>query len=167
MDVRDYIRHELGQGHQILQGILADCSDEVLNHTSAGSTLGSAASIFAHIVYDEDLIVSSVAGKPMLWESDGWNEKTGVTIPGARQSADWTVNVRITPQFRDYANAVWAKSDEYVAALDPSALENKMQGPFGETTAARMLSITAYHLAQHSGEIAAIKGMRGLQGLPF
>jgi hypothetical protein len=68
---------------------------------------------------------------------------------------------------REYAQAVFANTDANVAALDPASLGNKMQGPFGETTAARMLSLGVYHLAEHSGEIAALKGIQGQKGLPF
>jgi hypothetical protein len=167
MNTQDYIRHEFGQGHQILQGILKDTPDDVLNHIPAGGNLGSAASILSHLIYDEDMILSGVAGKPMLWESAGWKDKTGVAIPGPMQAAEWTSKVRITPQFREYAEAVFANTDAVVAGLADDHMEKEMQGPFGPTTAAKMLALGVYHLAGHSGEIAALKGVQGVKGLPF
>ena len=43
-----------------------------------------------------------------------------------------------------------------------------MQGPVGESTVGCMIvNILATHFPQHIGEIAALKGVHGLKGLPF
>jgi hypothetical protein len=166
VDVRDYIRAQFRQAHQVLEGILADCTDDALDFRPGGS-LGSAAGILPHIVHAEDILVNGATGRPIVWERDRWENRAGVEMGGLRQDPAWTDRVRITPAFREYMQAVFANTDDAVAALPPDSLETPFQGTFGESTPARSLSIAVYHLAQHSGEIAAIKGMQGLQGLPF
>ena len=73
------------------------------------------------------------------------------------------------PSFREYAKAVYAATDAYVAGLPDAALARKIDTGFiGEQTVAFILSnIVAWHVAEHGGEIAALKGVQGLKGLPF
>jgi len=70
--------------------------------------------------------------------------------------------------FQEYADAVFAATDAYVADLPDSELERKIQGAIGEYTVGWGIAILlCQHAAQHSGEIAALKGIQGLKGLPF
>ena len=56
----------------------------------------------------------------------------------------------------------------YLANLPDSELERKVQGVLGEYTLGWGIAILlCQHAAQHSGEIAALKGVQGLKGLPF
>ncbi len=73
------------------------------------------------------------------------------------------------PAFREYARAVYAATDAYVGGLSEAALERKVDTGFiGEQTVAFVLTnIAAWHVAEHGGEIAALKGVQGLKGLPF
>ena len=55
-----------------------------------------------------------------------------------------------------------------VASLPDSELERKIQGQIGEYTLGWGITILlCQHEAEHSGEIAALKGVQGLKGLPF
>ena len=71
--------------------------------------------------------------------------------------------------FREYAKAVYAATDAYVASLAEAELDRKLDTGFiGEQTVAFVLSnVLAWHAAEHNGEIAALKGAFGLKGLPF
>jgi hypothetical protein len=73
------------------------------------------------------------------------------------------------PSFREYAKAVYAATDAYVASLGPADLERKVDTGFvGEQTVGYVLgNICVGHVAEHNGEIAALKGVQGLKGLPF
>jgi hypothetical protein len=150
--------------------MLADCGDR-LNKTLPGSTLGSIASIYAHAVFAEDGIVNGMfQGKPLIYQSDGWEAKTGVKHPGGpMQSSDWASGVQMDlPKFQEYAKAVYANTDAYLANLADSELDRKVQGPIGETTIGWFLAtILATHFPGHAGEIAALKGVQGMKGLPF
>ena len=56
-----------------------------------------------------------------------------------------------------------------MAGLTPADLERKVDTGFiGEQTIAFVLgNIGVWHVAEHNGEIAALKGAQGLKGLPF
>jgi hypothetical protein len=73
------------------------------------------------------------------------------------------------PVFREYAKAVYGATDAYIARLSDSGLARKVQTGFiGEQSAAFVISnILGWHIAEHTGEIAALKGVQGLKGLPF
>jgi hypothetical protein len=73
------------------------------------------------------------------------------------------------PRFQEYAEAVFAATDAYLADLPDAGLDRKIQGATGgEYTLGWGIAILlGQHGAQHSGEIAALKGVQGLKGLPF
>ncbi len=85
------------------------------------------------------------------------------------QSEDWAAGVHMSlDSFQAYAKAVFAQTDAYLAGLSDADLVRKGQGPGGETTLGWfVVNILATHVPQHLGEIAALKGVQGLKGLPF
>ena len=70
------------------------------------------------------------------------------------------------PSFREYAKAVYAATDAYVSSLGPADLERKVDTGFvGEQTIAFVLgNIVVWHVAEHNGEIGALKGAQGSRG---
>ncbi len=158
--------------HGTLRHMMSDCDSEVLNKNLPNATIGSIASIYAHLVLAEDVFVHSrfQDGKP-LYQSGGWEERTGVRFPGIPPAItpEWASDVKMNlPEFQEYAEAVFAATDAYVANLPDSELERKIPGATGEYTLGWGISILlCQHAAQHSGEIAALKGVQGLKGLPF
>ena len=56
---------------------------------------------------------------------------------------------------------------DYVSTLKESDLERQVSTPFGTQTVAWLLQLMTVHLAGHAGDIAAVKGVQGLKGLPF
>jgi hypothetical protein len=157
------------QAHDILEGIMADVDDDLAHRRIENATIGSIASIFAHTVYDEDLILNGVIqGRPPLYAAGGWAQKCGVEMrDDPLQTPAWAAKVKLTPAFRDYARAVYAATDAYIAGVSDEDLSRIVQTPFGQQPATAALSLGVYHFAQHSGEIAAIKGVTGRKGLPF
>ena len=155
-----------------LRHMLSDCDPELLNKTLPDATIGSIASIYAHAVFAEDVFVHSrfQDGEP-LCQSGGWQEKTGVPFPGNPPAItpEWASALQMDlPKFQEYAEAVFAATDSYLANLPDSELDRKVQGGTGEYTLGWGIAILlCQHPAQHSGEIAALKGVQGLKGLPF
>ena len=111
-------------------------------------------------------------GKAPIYKAQDWASRTGVQMPDPGGfNPDWARAVRMKlPAFREYAKAVYAASDAYVAGLSDADLDRKVQTGFvGEQTIGFVITnILGWHAAQHTGEIAALKGrMQGLKGLPF
>lgn len=172
MSAQSAVQQQLAFWHGALDGMLADCSPEVLNKTLPDATVSSIASIYAHLVFAEDVIVHALLqGKPVVYETDGWAAKTGVAFPGIPPSisAEWARSLHMNlPAFQGYAKTVQASVDGYLAGLPDSDLSRKISGPFGEQTVEWVVvTLLGTHAPQHIGEIAALKGVQGLKGLPF
>jgi hypothetical protein len=173
MNAQEAVKQQLGFWHGILGNVMADCGDQELNANLPNAHIGSIASIYAHAVFSEDGIVNGLLqGKPALYESGGWEAKTGVKWPGIPplQTPEWSAAVKMQDRaaFDEYARAVYANTEAYVGSLSDADLDRKTQGPIGETTVGFMvINILGTHLTGHAGEIAALKGVQGLKGLPF
>lgn len=172
MKLQSAAQQQLTGSHGTLRHMLSDCDAEFLNRTLPGATIGSIASIYAHVVFAEDVFVHTrfQDGQP-LYQSAGWQERTGVPFPGIPPAItpEWARALKMDlPKFQEYAEAVFAATDSYLANLPDSEMERKIQGAAGEYALGWGIAILlVQHAAQHSGEIAALKGVQGLKGLPF
>ncbi len=73
------------------------------------------------------------------------------------------------PALRQYANAVAASTEEYLASMKPEDLDRQIDVPmFGQRDVGWLLNnVVLTHLASHCGEIACLKGLQGARGYPF
>jgi DinB family protein len=166
------LRQQVAGAHDILEQTIADCSQDALDKNLPGATITSIGSIYAHLVFSEDGILHGMLqGKPPIYRGQNWASRTGVQMPEPGGfSPEWARTVRMKlPAFREYAKAVFAATDAYIGGLSDADLDRKVQTGFvGEQTVAFVIgNILAWHAAQHTGEIAALKGVQGLKGLPF
>jgi uncharacterized damage-inducible protein DinB len=170
MNATEMLRGAFGQAHGILDGQLADCSPAVMSKQYAGGTIHPIGSIYAHVMYSEDNIINGLLqGKPPIWQAAGWSAKTGTTLPqAANQTDEWAgLNIDLA-KFKDYATAIKQNTDAYVAGLSETDLERRITF-FGQemSVGAALANVLLWHVSNHSGEIAALKGVQGLKGLPF
>jgi hypothetical protein len=166
------LRQQLSGYHHILEQTIGDCGQEALDRNVPGATITSIGSVYAHVVFSEDLIVHGMLqGKPPVYRNQDWAARTSVAMPAPGElNPEWARAVRMNlPAFREYAQAVYAATDAYIAGLSDADLERKVQTGFiGEQTIAFVVSnVLGWHAAEHTGEIAALKGVQGLKGLPF
>jgi hypothetical protein len=170
MNTQQAIGLQLGFWHGTLNGIMADCGD-ALNKPVPGATINSIAAVYAHIVCSEDMIVNGMLkGEAPMFKSDQWQGNIGVSFPGDQPfMGDWGKSYTMDyAKFKDYTDAVFANTDKYLAGVSESELQAKTQTPIGEQTKEWIVSVLlGTHLPQHTGEIAALKGVHGLKGLPF
>ncbi len=171
MNPQSTLRVPLVFSHDILEQTIADCGQEILDKNLPGATITSVGSVYAHIVFGEDMIVQGLLqGKPLAYQAQGWAGKLSLPMPNsAEMTAEWARTVKLDlPSFREYAKAVYAATDAYLAGVSDAELERKLDTGFaGEQTVAWLLGIVHNHVATHTGEIAALKGVQGLKGLPF
>jgi hypothetical protein len=172
MRAQALLQQQLAGYHDILEQTIADCQQDTLDKNLPGATITSVGSVYAHVVFSEDEILHGMLqGKPALYRAESWASRTGVEPPSTPDfKAEWARTVKLNlPAFREYAKAVYGATDAYIAALSDADLERKVQTGFiGEQTVAFVVSnILGWHVAEHNGEIAALKGVQGLKGLPF
>lgn len=170
MDVREILRIQLDFWHGMLERILDGCGADVLQRTQGA--VRSIAAIYAHAVIWEDTVVhTKLQGAPSIFESGMWGERVGVSSPGFPPvlTEAWAASIDlIKPVFDDYARAVYAATDAYLATIGDDELAKTTFGPGGEMPIARFLAMNlSTHFIEHAGEIAAIKGAQGMQGLPY
>jgi hypothetical protein len=84
----------------------------------------------------------------------------------------WTRRVHIDlPALRQYAQAVYDNTDQYIAGCTPEDLDKELdlsgvggdRTTLGEALARRIVG----HVDNIAGEISCLKGLQGLQGYPF
>jgi hypothetical protein len=166
------LQQQLTQAHEIMEGALADLTGDQLHQRLDGSVVQPIAAIYAHTVMGEDFMVNgSMRGQTPVFAAGNWGERLGIDPGDGRLSDEWgsTVRIRDLDSFREYAQQVYAASDEYLHSLSDADLDRVFDtGWMGETTVGSFLAtIIVWHAVQHGGEICALKGCMGGTGLPF
>jgi hypothetical protein len=148
---------------------MQDLTEEELNWSPPG-TANKIATILVHVTGTDDRFINLRAlGKPTVWESGNWSERIGLPQPPGAGGYWAEANARnfSLDAVRGYIAAVRASVDEYVAALTDEELARMVQSIGGEQPISAVLALIVVHAAGHYGEVAALKGAQGAQGLPF
>jgi hypothetical protein len=170
MDVRALIQGQFDQAHQILAMTLADCDDATFRRRLPNANIESIATIYAHSLFAEDMMVNGMIRKQSpLYQSGAWAEKLGIKSAAPMPNIEWSTGVSAgLAQFAGYLAAVQKSTSDCIASLSDADLDREIDGPVGKQTIAAFLSgLIIQHLAAHAGEIAALKGVQGKKGLPF
>lgn len=163
------LRAQYRQMQEWLEGTMQGVTDEVARYDPPGaaSPIGAQA---GHIVSGLDFfLVGGVAGKQPL-ALGSFADKTGMSeSPPQGSWQEWGARVEIDlPALHAYSKAVLAEVDTILASLTDDDLEQKKEfGGAGEQTVVWAFNILLLNSYCHTGEIACIKGMQGLQGYPF
>lgn len=171
MNAQQTVKMQLGFWQGASGGMIEDCDDDALHKAHPGATVTSIASIYAHTIFSEDAITQGMLqGKPPIYKSDGWEAKAGVPMPdNPAMDPEWAATVKMDlATFREYAKAVHAATSAYLDSVTDAELQEKVQTPIGEQNREWVVvNLLGTHMPQHLGEIAALKGVQGLKGLPF
>lgn len=171
MDAISYLREDMRWAHELLELVMRDATQQQLDWAPPGRA-NSLGATYAHALTSEDVIVQRwLQGAVPLMES-GWKGKTGVSEPQFGSDFEWARRVRVDlPAAREYAKAVYAATDHYLASLEPAALDRVLDLSklgFGPKTVAWALSaLVIAHLNNMIGESAALKGIQGAKGYPW
>ncbi|HKP51824.1 MAG TPA: DinB family protein [Chloroflexia bacterium] len=177
MDAVTLLREQLKTAHWVLEGTMADVTPEQMDWAPPGIANPLGAS-YAHTVTSEDMVINGMLreGAPLF--ASAWAGKTGSNEPMPRPGPDWEKygswarNVQVDlPAAREYAQAVYASSDEYLAGLTPEALDTQLDLSgigMGQVSLASAISLLVIgHINNLAGEISCLKGIQGAKGYPF
>ncbi|GAB4457838.1 MAG: hypothetical protein Fur0044_51150 [Anaerolineae bacterium] len=166
------LRQQFQMGHQFLEGTVQGVAAEHAHWTPPGKAQPLGAN-YAHVVISEDgLINMLLKGTPPLMASD-WEGKIGLSEmpPQAPPWNEWASRVRVDlDTLRGYAQAVYGATDSYLASLSDEDLNRPLDLSavgLGQQTVGSFLSTLVFNIHTHTGEIACLKGLQGLQGYPF
>jgi len=169
MDTFEYMRRQVANVRHMVEITMAGMIPELFNWPAPG-TANTISATFIHLMNVEDNFVQKIIqGKPSLWESGNWSQKTGVAKPpsiGEDLSEFKHRQIALEPLL-EYKVAVWAATDAYLATLTDAELERKVKFANGERTVADMLLLAFSQCLSHMGEIAALKGVQDAKGLPI
>lgn len=163
------LKASFDMGHMMFNGVVGDLDAAGAAYQVPGGTIGTSAAIIAHTLFGEDMMVSAVAESPTVLESAGLASATGILNPGPAMDAAWLATSFKLDGLKDYAAAVFARTAAFLESASPAALDRQFSSPLGTpVSAAEYLSVFGLvHLTGHTGELAALKGVRGGKGLPF
>jgi hypothetical protein len=134
-----------------------------------GSTINSVGAVYAHTIFSEDGILNGlIRGGAPVYFAGGWATKCGLEMPKGGMEPDWDVTLKLDV-FRQYAAAVYRATDEYLAAASDAELDRVVDPGFAPPMPVRAMfaNVLAWHAATHQGEISALKGVQGVNGLDF
>lgn len=171
------LRDQVKDAHGWLEATMVGAEEKHLSVTPPG-TANPLGATYAHAVLSEDGIVAGMLQNKMPLLATTYKSKLGVNkpmpMPGPEWAHynDWTHSVEVDmPKFREYAQAVYIATDEYLASLNDKDLENPVdmtQVGLGQKTLAWALStLLVGHIHDMTGEISVLKGIQGLKGYPM
>ena len=169
MDVKTYIQQQFASSHRQVDVVMQDLANEHFNWTPPGS-ISPMSAILVHLLGSEDFFIQGVLlGKTRSWDLGGFAAQIGVAEPPGPRS-DWNEFKKLTvliPPVLAYQQAVRAATGAYLAGISEAGLDRPVDFAGRKIPAGELLMISVVHTASHAGEMAAIKGIQGLKGLPF
>ena len=169
MDVKTFIQQQMSNVHGQVDIVMKDLNEEQFNWLPPGM-INPISAILLHLLSGEDFFIQGIIqGNPGRWDDQGWLGKIGIQAPGGPGS-NWdifkTASVSIAPVLA-YGRDVRAATDTYLAALTEDELDRQVSFAGKMVSVGEVLNILMSHITCHAGEIAAVKGMQGIKGLPF
>lgn len=168
MDVKTYIMRQISGMQELVDDAFQGLTDEQLAWIPPGTAnpIGLTA---LHLLSSMDFFLSLLSGKPRLWETQGWGAKFNLTEPPG-YGDDWTAFRHATLTVEGllaYRVVVYAELDFYLDALTPEELDRTVKLFTDHDPVAAVLALLIGHALTHAGEIAALKGVYGVKGLPY
>jgi uncharacterized damage-inducible protein DinB len=170
-DLRTVLINRLEMAWQTIDFTVADLTDEQLHQHREGAQIGTPASIYLHVSWVEDMVVNQMLqGNDTVYNRQGWAEKMpDAPVHLGPSTLEWAVSVHLpaAATAMEYAAAVRGDVREYIANLSDEDLDRLVPWFVGEVPLAEVLSYFVWDVANHTGEIAAMRGLAGMKGLPF
>lgn len=169
MDVKTTLQQQMRTLHGTMDAAISDCSAEVLANKLPSSTINSIGAVYAHTIFSEDGLVNGlIRGDKPVYFSGGWAPKVGLQMPQGGMEPDWDVTLPLDV-FRQYAAAVAQATSEYLHSVSDAELDRVVDPGFAPPMPVRAMfaNVLAWHLATHQGEVSALKGVQGVNGLVF
>jgi hypothetical protein len=177
MDAVSLLRDDLREAHALLEAVMEGVTPEAAHWIPPGRA-NPVGATYAHVVISEDRTINAILRHRRPLYDSTWAGRTGLNelMPAQGEEwhdyAAWTRRLRADlPAVREYAQAVYANTDEYLASLSPDDLDTAIDlsgTGSGQVTLGQILSRDVVgHTDNIAGEISCLKGLQGLQGYPF
>ena len=168
MDCKEYLSKQIKGMRNLQDAALESLTDEQLMVIPAG-TVSPIGVIWLHMIYSEDSFIAILMQKPTLWESGGWKESFNLE-KAPDFGEDWTIfrdSGLSVDLLKSYTEAVRAETDACLESTTSATLDERIKFFTESDPKADVWVLLSQHGLLHTGEIAALKGLQGLKGLPF
>lgn len=171
----ELILQNLKEAHMYFEQTMEGVTNEVAAYMPRG-VANPIAGLYAHLVFSEDFFISFFFKKSTALYDGEWKDKTGISelqpTEWEKEYPRWLKSVKVDiAKAREYANAVYKVSEDYVAGLTDEDLMKEIDMSMfhmGNRTIGNVLSsMVVGHARDIMGEVSAIKGVQGLKGYPF
>src|SRR4051794_22075218 len=164
MDALDFLRAYAANADRMIRQVFDPVTPEQASWCLSGSKANTIGATFMHVYYSEDQIVHGATGSPSIFDAGKWSARLGYD-----HESIWSFTGAHEPVLlREYADAVSKATSDYLAGLTPEKIEEQIETQRGPQPRAQRLAVYLInHKFQHAGEIAALLGCQGVQGLPF
>jgi hypothetical protein len=180
----DSLRRRMRAMHSLYEDAVATMDLDQVNHFEREGVLPIAFSLF-HVVNMFDASFLLMTGVAPIWD-DGWERRVQPAIAdhGKHRTVEEMIHQRIGDYqaFQEYMAAVFRRTEEWLATLDPDELARvvvqrplppeladtysaRVAGPDGVTLLDAAECWIYQHGLRHMGEIELARGLVGLQGM--
>ena len=166
MDALETIKYMLGFAHRALKDACNGTPEQLHFVPEHGSH--SIAWCLWHTARIEDRIINARSRQAAeIWDED-WAQRTGLPFEGmgTGMSDEDAQEVRIKDMdaFREYQEAVWQQTDDYLNSITSENLQEERQTRDGriETIGEGITLHMMGHFNGHRGEINMLRGMQGM-----
>lgn len=153
--------------HNQVLTIVSDLTPEQFAYRPGG-TANPIGPTLHHIIATHDRIINEfIQGRDTQWVRGNWADKLG--LPSThRLEPDLAEFERFDfTAYRPYIDAVYEEALATIPTIGPADLDREVPGFRGPVRLGDLIGRTLLlHIATHLGEIAAVKGLQGLKGLP-
>lgn len=164
MNATAYAKLQLEQAFSLLNGTAQGMTEAQYNFKPEG-TANPIGKNHVHSLTAVDFFLNFLAqGKAPLWS--GFAASTGLP----QNSLEiWKFEGKIPlDAIASYGQDVQKSALDYLATLSDGDLDRELDTRvFGTQNVGFLLQLAGMHTVGHTGDIAALKGLQGLKGLPF
>lgn len=164
MDAVTYARKTLEQSFHLFNVIVDGLTDEQYNWKPEG-TANNIAKSHVHAMSSIDFFINAtLVGGQMIWP-----ELVAQHRLPENPTEIWAHASPLPfAPMKEYGIRVQKSALDYVSSLSGADLDREVDTHFfGKKNVAFLVSLSGVHAMGHGGDIAAIKGLQGLKGLPF
>jgi len=167
MDSKTYLKKQVESMWYLQDSALDGLTDEILMKRPAG-TVSPIGVIWLHMAAAQDNFTAVLSGQSPIWQN-GWSREFGINqTPDIGE--DWTafndLDLKVD-LLREYSQAVRQFTRKILEETDERSLDETIKMFTDQDPKADVWVLMIGHTLLHCGEIAALKGAFGEQGLPF
>lgn len=167
MDALELLKEQFASVRRFVDGILDGLTDEQVNWRPPGTANPIGVSWLHLLTTEDSFIQGTIQGKPRLWDSQDWTAKTGIRPRAGDETWDRIKQTQFTvAPLRAYGEVVRGATETFLSSVTAEQLARPVTVNNMEMSVSRLLTMMVCHSAGHAGDIAAIKGIQGLKGLP-